>query len=333
MNHCVRVALLFAALSFATPARADSCKLKLLTSLDMVSPDDPRVLVPGAINGMQAKFLVDTGGGVSTVTKKTVETLKLASQEADGKLLDLYGHASDRYVRLDTLQLGLLKAKNMHLMIDTDRDREAEFDGLIAGDILDNYDVELNFVTRKLNLFSQDHCEGQVVYWPATAGTVVPFSMKRPMRDGLYVDIGHDTHIRIPVTLDGKQVQAIIDTGAASTVMSAGVADAVFDITAASPGAIRSDGHQEFGYIFHDLSFGGISVANPHVVIFPDLVGTKDPENASITGSMIKKENDGMQTEFIIGMNILSRLHLYIAYGEKKLYITPPDQPAAAAKQ
>jgi hypothetical protein len=28
---------------------------------------------------------------------------------------------------------------------------------------------------------------------------------------------------------------------------------------------------------------------------------------------------------------MLTHLHLYIAYREQKLYITPPDQPAAAA--
>ncbi|MBV9692184.1 MAG: hypothetical protein JO261_00650 [Alphaproteobacteria bacterium] len=30
--------------------------------------------------------------------------------------------------------------------------------------------------------------------------------------------------------------------------------------------------------------------------------------------------------EFILGMNVLSKLHVYIAYKERKIYITPVDQ-------
>jgi hypothetical protein len=32
----------------------------------------------------------------------------------------------------------------------------------------------------------------------------------------------------------------------------------------------------------------------------------------------------------LIGMNILSKLHLYIAFGERKIYITPASAPPAA---
>lgn len=98
----------------------------------------------------------------------------------------------------------------------------------------------------------------------------------------------------------------------------------------ASPGA-QQGGDQEFNYTFHSLSLEGINIANPHLTIIPEQMGTKDYDNTVVTGSMITKANDGMQPEFIIGMDVLSKLHLYIAYGEKKLYITPPDQPVAAA--
>jgi hypothetical protein len=90
-------------------------------------------------------------------------------------------------------------------------------------------------------------------------------------------------------------------------------------------------GDQSFGYVFHTLSLGGITVSNPHVVIYPDLVGKNDHDNWTVTGSLTVRNDDGMQNEFIVGMDVLSHLHLYIAYGEKKLYITPPDQPAPAA--
>jgi hypothetical protein len=75
------------------------------------------------------------------------------------------------------------------------------------------------------------------------------------------------------------------------------------------------------------LSFGGITVSNPHMVIYPDLMGKRDYDNTTLTGSMIAHADDGMQDELLIGMDVLRQLHVYIAYGEQKLYITPPDQP------
>ena len=40
------------------------------------------------------------------------------------------------------------------------------------------------------------------------------------------------------------------------------------------------------------------------------------------------------QPEVVIGMELLRKLHLYMAFGEKKLYITPASaKPAAAPPQ
>lgn len=159
--------------------------------------------MPANVNGTQVQLLIDTGSGLSSISQKAVDVLKLKPQATDWQSYDLYGNMSQQFVSLDTLQVGPLKAKNLHLMIWPNPGLSS--DGLIGGDILSHYDVELNFVARKLNLFSPDHCEGKVIYWPATAGAIVPFSMRRPSAG--------DTDIHVPITVDGKDLQAIIDTG------------------------------------------------------------------------------------------------------------------------
>ena len=75
-------------------------------------------------------------------------------------------------------------------------------------------------------------------------------------------------------------------------------------------------------------------MANPRVQILPDKVGTKDPNNGFITGSRTKKVDDLDSSEptMLIGMNILSKLRLYIAFKEDKVYITPASRPQAAAQ-
>jgi predicted aspartyl protease len=336
LSHA-RAALLFAALSLTTPALAENCnQLVQRASLDMTRTRADVVFVPVAVNGTEMQMLLDTGGGISSVSAKTAAALNLSRLESGVKTLDMRGNASRQFVHLDSLALGPLKGKDIDLMIWPDPN--AQFDGLIAGDLLARYDVELNFVTGKVNIFSSDHCEGKVIYWPATALAVVPFSMNRPVSgnpdERATINLLPDTHIRVPITLDGKNFSAIVDTGASITTMSAAAAKIAFGITADSPGAVRVNagnadpGDQRFSYIFHSLAFDGIAVTNPHVLVHPDLVGKNDPDNGNITSSRIIRRDDGMEPDLIIGMDVLKHLHLYIAYGERKLYITPPDQPA-----
>lgn len=326
----MRSALTAAALALATPALADNCHLTQLASVDMqpLSRDNV-VLVPASINGKQVHMLLDTGG-LSGLSEKTVEAFNLARQDSYVKALDVGGNASRQMVRLDTLELGQLKGKNVRMMILPGLGDG--LDGLIAGDLLNRYDVELNFATRKLNLFSQDHCRGKVIYWPASAGTVVPFSMVPPGGGNpANWATGGNTHIYVPVMLDGKPFEAMVDTGTTFTVMSADAAEHVFSLDAKSPGStpINDPGNQRFSYVFHTLSIGGITASNPRVVIHSFSVGKNDPDNMAVTGSMTMRTDDGLLPELIIGMDVLSHLHVYIAYGEHNLYITPPDQPAA----
>jgi hypothetical protein len=144
-----------------------------------------------------------------------------------------------------------------------------------------------------------------------------------------------DTHIRVPVTLDGKTFTAVVNTAAPNSTMSAKTAEFIFGIKADSPGSIPlgtvggDPDHKVFGHIFSSLSFGDVAVTNAHIAIIPDLLGSKDPDNGLTTGSLIQHVDDGLGSEVTIGMDVLKHLHLYIAYHERKLYITPADSAAA----
>jgi hypothetical protein len=139
-----------------------------------------------------------------------------------------------------------------------------------------------------------------------------------------------DHHLNLDVSLDGHPLRAMIDTGAPGTTLSMGEARRVFGITA-------EDGDKRFEHVFQKLSFEGLEVGNPHIAIIADKVGTKDPNNDFVTGSRVHRidDPDASDPVMLIGMNILTKLHLYIAFGESKIYITPasapPATPAAAS--
>ena len=292
--------------------RAADCSLKLVNTVPIrMAYEGRRAVVPVIINGTEKQFLLDTGGAATQISAAAAQELKLPVVESGGKMLDLYGNASTNAAMVDTLVLGRLRDRNTTLPIMTFEDN-ALFSGILAADYMGKYDIELDFAGGKMNYFSRDHCEGKVVYWPAAAIAAV-----------LMRFLGH--HLTLDVSLDGQPLRAMIDTGAPRTTLTMAEAKRVFGITA-------EDKDKSFEHAFQKLSFEGLEVGNPHILVIPDKVGSRDVNNGFVTGSRVHRVDDPDSSDpvMLIGMNILSKLHLYVAFGENKIYITPAAAPATA---
>jgi len=327
-SHLSVVTSVFAALAMAAaPAAlaAENCgNLTRINTVEIVNGPN-RALVPVSINGVQKLFLLDTGGDISQVSRDLVQELKLPVRESRGvKMLDLYGNASRDQVMIEDFGLGRMKGKDIQMMVEPNPDfaRGTRFSGLLAADLMGKYDVELDFGGNKLNYYSPDHCEGRVVYWQPSVIAVVPITLKY-------------SHLVVPVTLDGHSLRAEIDTGSSNTNIGAGIAKRVFGLTAESPGAIplQAAGMPgAFGHIFTGLAFEGVQVSNPRIAVLPDQFGKNDRDNTYQTGSLIKKVDDNVDpADMLIGMDVLKNLHIYMAFGERKLYISGANDTGVAA--
>jgi predicted aspartyl protease len=306
-------------------AQAAECgNLHLVASLKLEDSDSHRVIVPVSINGTARKFLFDTGGAISQISPAVVKELKLPTHSGDISLMDMNGYASNKVVTIDDFAFGPIKAKNIPFLVAT----LEGYDGILTPSRFQNVDVDIDFGPRRLNLFLDDHCPGKVLYWKAAALAAVPVTLK-------------NNHYNLDVTLDGHVLHGIIDTGATATFLRAPVASRMFGLTQDTPGMEPSgyiNGDKEtpaFRHTFSSLGFDGIAVANPRVIIAPDRTGAHDINNDLKTGSFIQHVDDDMERpDIIIGMNVLSKLHIYFATKEKKLYVTAagaPDAPSPFA--
>jgi hypothetical protein len=257
---------------------------------------------------------------VSQISGQVATELGLSQHDSNIKMLDLYGHASDKYVRIEKFGVGRLIGEDINLAVQPNPNFGVgtRFVGIFAPDLMGRYDVDIDFGTYKMNYFSTDHCPGKVVYWPHNALAVLPFTF-------------HKRHIRFTVKVDGKDLTAEMDTGAPNTVMHAEAARRLFDLEPDSPGNVPLNTQgmaAAYGRIFSSLGFEGVAVKNPHVVVIPQLVGSKDPNNGQRTGNLTKRVDDpDDQADMLIGMNILRKLHLYIAFGESRIYISEASAP------
>jgi predicted aspartyl protease len=328
----MRIAMMFTALLAlaAGTAHAECAKpLSLVTSIDMTPVKETRaILVPVTLNGKQKQFLVDTGGAMTEMSPDVADELALPRQTTAIQLFDVSGRMSNQYVHAD-FGIGTLNAKDMVLMLSpAGQDFEGTpIAGLLAPDILKHYDVDIDFGSGKFNLISQDHCDGKVIYWQADAVAVVPMKV---MASG---------HILLPVLVNGKEVTALLDTGAWNTTLSQAVAEQLFGLKMGSPDtpatgtlATRSAA-STYHHVFDTLGFEGIAVSHTDIDIIPDFGKQIERENATPeTGSHLAgRRTDETQEAMLLGMNILRHFHIYIAYKEDRVYITPATPPASVA--
>ena len=305
-------ALFLATILPATSYAAD-CKLQLADSIQMFRMGS-QWLVPITLNGSQEYFLFDTGGYYTQISRSAAQTLKLPVRQGNFQLFDVTGNISRDEASVHDLALGRRHGADVQFPISPNGGGQ---DGILALDQLVKLDTDLDFSTDKLNFFFQDHCPGQVVYWTSPANaSAIPISME-----------GY--HITVPVTLDGHEEKAIIDTGAVRTALNQTEEERLFHLTLGdsdSPqdGVLNGDTSLKvYKHTFQTLKFGDVSLANPTVDIIPNAMG-RNADRSPLVSSRTKSEKDLLKVpDLIIGMDVLQNLHIYLAFGENKMYVSP----------
>jgi predicted aspartyl protease len=306
----------FAILACASHAMAEDCKpLRIVNTMQLESDDSgDRFLVPVMINGSARKLILDTGGAITSLDRDSIEKMGLATMHSDLQLNDVAGHYAFGQVVVDSFDLGIMHADKIKFRVAPQTDLGGA-SGLLSTDLFLQYDVDMDFASHRLNYFSQDHCSGKVAYWPERPVAIMPV-------------IVANGHLIISVKLDGQTLSAMIDTGAEKSFLSLTAAKGVFGLMPDTPdmqlaATSKNDPLLKwYRHEFHTLTFGDIAVSNPDVYIMTNRSGIED-EKPTLRSVLVDPLNRYGSQQFTLGMDVLKRLHLYIAFGERKLYISP----------
>lgn len=291
----------------ATQAQAGDCQLKMFASLDVVENADG-VIVPVTLQGQPGGYMtLDLNGVVSGVTEGVAKRFDLKRDTISQNItINIAGQRIHQKAEIN-VQLGGSKGDSYVGIIPDYSTSDPRVIGVLAQDILNQFDIELDLAHNKMNLFSPDHCKGQVVYWTKTAPVAaVPMTLRG------------DVEFVFPMQLDDKAIDVELSTEPA----------------AALNGQIA---HDDFGldnekgsHVFKMISVDGLGITNPNLAIYKDTTGggcngharQKDVSLLSERPTFNALERCFGLPDLMLGLPELKHLRIFVAYKERMMYAT-----------
>jgi predicted aspartyl protease len=174
-----------------------------------------RPLVQVALNGRPAWFVIDTGADSSNMFGGAARTFGLSENTADGvKFYGIGGGQDAKLVIVSEFGLGAAKVKDVRLY-SIGHAGSADFAGLLGRDFLGRLgDIEFDLAAGVLRFWKADRCGNRsLAYWTTTPAVA---------------ELRHDdieAPYMVKMRINGKPVDAELDSGAGTTTITPGVAN------------------------------------------------------------------------------------------------------------
>ena len=301
---------------------AQPAKCKLAKVVDWpVRMVGSHIVVDGAINDQKVGITLDTGAQRSLILRSTAVRLDLPRREAPGlRMFGVGGETRMEVASVDDFKLGEVSTKGLQLYVAGERDFGAGFDVLLGEDFLRRFDVEFDLANRAVRLYQSSNCDGvSLAYWTKDVPGEVeiePISEARPR-------IGFTVH------LNGRPIDAILDSGAGTSVLTKQHAAAA-GVTPDTPGVVAGHSSQGLGPKSVDSwigTFESFAIGNESIpdirIRFADLYRQT---TFTTTGSRIAR-NVSQAQPMLLGADFLRAHRTLVAHSQRKLYFTYTGGP------
>jgi hypothetical protein len=298
-------------------AQAAACNkpLTLKSEVQMESMGNGPASIPVKINGTDQKLTFATAGTTTQVTEDFAKKLNLPISRADGVLLENeMGMSSRDQVTVADFAMPGLHGTNLRWPVSIGGGFGG-FGGFGGGgqfslNYMLPYDIDVDFGSDKLRFFLQEHCPGAVMYWKAPGAVgVAPITVVRG-------------RVTVPATVDGKTIRAVIDSAAMGSSVYEAIAEKVLGVDVVGGKTMTAK----------TLSIGQLSLNDVAIRVKPDINADAggDPSRA-MRAKKAGIDFEMANPEVVLGMDVLRKLHLYMAFGENRLYVTGTTDTRTAA--
>ncbi len=166
------------------------------------------VVIPVTLNGLGTRMVVDTGADSSTIARALAISMRLPETATRVTTLNGIGGSTKprRNALIPELIVGGARFKRVVISVwDVPSIFGTDIAGLLGADLLLPLDMDFDFPSGRLSFYQSDNCIGEPVNW---THPVEPL----PLESG-------GLKYMMAAELDGVALNAMIDTGAASTLL------------------------------------------------------------------------------------------------------------------
>lgn len=294
---------LLLAAALATAGAASRCKL-LTTAPLPVKMVGLQPVISAYINGVPARFMIDTGSFFDFLTPAAAAQFKLPLRYAPpGYFVDGIGGAMvPQIATAKTFSVAGLSAPNALFLVGNN-----EFGGgtvgLLGQNIFRLADVEFDFANGVLRFVKPQHCGHSVLaYWATPNQYIGELHVRWTSRQ--------DPELIGKASVNGYQINVQFDTGSNRSVLSLAAAKRA-GITPDSPGVVPAG--DTIGVGRHKVQVWSAPVAKFEI-------GGELIEHTHVLIGDIGSSDDGV--DMLLGSDFFLAHHIYVAYSQDKLYFT-----------
>jgi predicted aspartyl protease len=281
----------------AEAPKPDGCGLVCRAELPVSFRNQlPQVYFP--VNGQDVTMLLDTGSALTLLREGAARRLGLNPVAGkQGHASAFGGEATISALGPADITLGnvSLHAASMLMVSAPSAEAPWPWDGTLGMDILARFEIDLDLLHRKLTLYSGRPCPGPLPGW-----TSEDFALP------LQLAGGRARLVSVPVHLDGMAFDALLDSGAADTVVSAAAARRL---------GVPDD------ELEHEFATKGIGVG-PHS--FKNLIHHFDRLQVgsdNLTNQELSLAEAPKGVDMLLGEPYLSRRRIWISFAMKQVHV------------
>lgn len=262
------------------------------------------LLVPGELNGNRAMFVVDTGAEATMVTPQAATEFGLDRDRAHRTIIHgIGGQITTFNARVMSFAIGNQELLDRGVAVGPLPNvpaTEPQIAGLLVADYLSDYDLDLDVPHHTLTLYRMDGCGDNFVPPWHLARSIVP--IRREHKDLLMLD----------VMVDGERINAMFDSGARVTTLSAAAAGrlGIDEVAMAHDRSITQSGVDRNAVSGHVHQFDQVQVGRE---VFHD-------PHLEIAALVLPN------AEMLLGADYLRTRHIWVSYTARKLFVAPPGQ-------
>jgi predicted aspartyl protease len=258
--------------------------------------------IEGSVNGKPITMLIDTGASYTLLMSHEAEAAGVVLKHSGQHAVGIGGWERIYTGRVDTLKIGPVALTNFKMRVLDNDSKRVRYGGIVGVDFMLQLDMQISLANRKLSYFrgSDDACRDAFL---ADKEKAVVLDYLPPYRG--------DPRPNIEVTLNGKKLTAVIDSGAFRSGIFRRAAERA-GITTESPGVVKTG------------KTGGIGDVRPDVWRVP--VESFSVGSHQYSGLKLQMIDDGHRgsggSDILLGADFLRAYDVLFAKSQNKMYLT-----------